>query len=61
MLDPRTGRVRRQMRTEEGDQPFYLSFSDDGRRMATVEFNRREAVVWDVATGKKLARVPLVD
>ena len=32
--------------------PFYLSFSDDGRRMATVEFNRREAVVWDVATGK---------
>ena len=48
------------MRTEEGDQPFYLSFSDDGRRIATVEFNRREAVVWEVATGEKLARVPIV-
>ena len=53
VLDPRTGRVRRQMEMEEGDLPFYLSFSDDGRRMATVEFNRREAVVWDVATGKQ--------
>ncbi len=59
VLDPRTGRVLRQMEADEGDQPFYLSFSDDGRRMATVEFNRREAVVWDVATGKNLARVPL--
>ena len=59
VLDPRTGRVRRQMRTEEGDLPFYLSFSDDGRRMATVEFHRREAVVWEVATGRMLARVPL--
>ena len=51
--------MRRQMRTEEGDLPFYLSFSDDGRRMATVEFHRREAVVWEVATGRTLARVPL--
>lgn len=59
VLDPRTGRVLRQMESDEGDQPFYLSFSDDGRRVATVEFNRREAVVWDVATGKNLARVPL--
>ena len=59
VLNPRTGRVLRQMEADEGDQPFYLSFSDDGHRMATVEFNRREAVVWDVATGKNLARVPL--
>ena len=59
VLDPETGRVRRQMRTEEGDAPYYLSFSDDGRRIATVEFTRREAVVWDVASGDSLARVPL--
>lgn len=59
VLDPMTGRLRREISMEEGDQPFYLSFSDDGRRMATVEFNRREAVIWEVASGDLLARIPL--
>jgi WD40 repeat protein len=51
--------VRRQLPTEDGDQPYLLSFSDDGQRMATVEVNRREAVVWEVASGDLLTRIPL--
>ena len=61
VLDPRTGRVRRQLRMEEGDAPFYVSFSDDGRRMATIATSHREAVVWDVESGRQLARLPLSD
>jgi DNA-binding SARP family transcriptional activator/WD40 repeat protein len=59
VLDPRTGRLLRHMKTAEGDVPFYLSFSGDGRRMSTVEFSQRQAMVWDVASGTLLARVPL--
>ncbi len=61
VLDPVTGRVKRQMQSQASDAPFYLSFSDDGRRIATVEYTRREALVWEVASGRPLARVPLAE
>jgi WD40 repeat protein len=59
VLDPATGALRRQMRTDKGDLPYYLSFSDDGSRIATVEFHAREAVIWEVASGRVVARLPL--
>jgi DNA-binding SARP family transcriptional activator/WD40 repeat protein len=59
VLDPRTGRVRRQMQTEEGDFPYYLSFSDDGRRLSTV--SERHGIVWQVESGRELIRVPLAE
>jgi DNA-binding SARP family transcriptional activator/WD40 repeat protein len=59
VLDPRTGRELRDMKTDEDDFPFYLSFSDDGRRMSSVEWLQRQALVWDVSSGKLVSRVPL--
>ena len=62
MLDPRTGALRRQMEVEPGDSSaYYLSFSDDSRRVATVISANRETLVWDVASGRLLARLPLND
>jgi WD40 repeat protein len=61
VLDPHTGRVRRRMQTDEGDVPYLLSFSDDGRRMATVEFTTQDVIVWDVGSGQVLVRAPLAE
>jgi WD40 repeat protein len=61
LLDPRTGELRRQMRVNADDDAFWVSFSDDGRRVAAVDFNDRAAMVWQVASGELVARLPLSD
>ena len=59
VLDPTTGEVREQMQSERDDSGFYISFSRDGSRLATVAFDSQEALVWAVSSGDLLARLPL--
>ena len=61
MLDPRTGAVRRQMQVEADDDGYWMSFSSDGQRVAVVDLTPSEALVWQVASGELLARLPLDD
>ncbi len=61
MLDPRTGEIRRQMKVKADDDGFRVSFSSDGHRVAVVDFTSSEALVWQVASGELLARLPLGD
>jgi DNA-binding SARP family transcriptional activator/WD40 repeat protein len=57
LLDARTGRLVRRL---PADVPtWFIEFSGDGERVATVSFQNQEAIVWSVATGQQLARVPL--
>ena len=58
LLDARTGKVARRL---EGNDfaPYYVVFSADGRRVASISFENSEAMVWDVASGKLLVRLPL--
>jgi WD40 repeat protein len=58
LLDPVTGELQRRL-SGNGDAGYYVSFSDDGSRVATVTFDRREAVVWEVSSGRVVARMPL--
>jgi DNA-binding SARP family transcriptional activator/WD40 repeat protein len=57
LFDAETGEVRRRLRGT-GAGGWIPSFSTDGGRVATVTSDR-EAVVWDVATGDLLNRLPL--
>ena len=59
LLDPRTGAVRRQMQVEPEDDGYRVSFSGDGHRVAVVDYTSNEALVWQVASGDLLARIPL--
>ena len=61
MLDPRTGAVRRQMQVEPDDDGFWVSFSGDGHRVVVADYTSREALVWQVASGELLARLPISD
>jgi WD40 repeat protein len=61
ILDPRTGAVRRQMQVEPDDDGYWVSFSGDGHRVAVLDFTSSEALVWQVASGDLLARLPLSD
>ncbi len=61
MLDPRSGAVRRQMQVEPDDDGYQVSFSGDGHRVAVIDFTSSEALVWQVASGDPLARLPLGD
>jgi WD40 repeat protein/DNA-binding SARP family transcriptional activator len=58
LIDPRTGEVLRRLRGSS-DDGFLLRFSTDGRRIATVAFRDREALVWDVRSGRRLLQAPL--
>ena len=42
-----------------GDVGWLVNFSGDGTRVATVTFDKREALVWDVGSGELRARLPL--
>ena len=58
LLDAATGGlVRRLQRSGEG--AYIVAFSGDGDRVATVMTADREAVAWDVRTGRIVAEVPL--
>ena len=57
LLDPATGELQRPL-AGDGDVGYYVMFSDDGSRVATVT-SEREAVVWEVSSGRVLARMPL--
>ena len=58
LLDARTGDVRRELPT--GSNPGWMvTFSDDGRLLATIGTGDQEALVWVVATGELQARLPL--
>ena len=50
LLDAATGELRRRLAGND-DFGWVVNFSDDGRRVATVTFDKREALVWDVAVG----------
>jgi WD40 repeat protein/DNA-binding SARP family transcriptional activator len=58
LLDAATGRLLRRLEGN-GDLGFYVNFSGDGSRVATVTFDKREALVWDVGSGGLRARLPL--
>jgi len=60
LLDAGTGEVRRRL-PGNGDiiGGFIVNFSADGDRVATVTYDKREALVWDVASGRLEARLPL--
>jgi len=58
LLDAGTGKVRRRLEGN-GFAPSYVVFSADGRRVSSITFENSEAMVWDVATGDLLVRLPL--
>ncbi len=58
LLDAATGDVQRQLQGNE-DEGYFPSFSSDGSLVATATFDKREAMVWDVATGAVRAQIPL--
>jgi WD40 repeat protein len=58
LLNAATGRLVRRLEGN-GDLGFFVNFSGDGSRVATVTFDKREALVWDVASGELRARLPL--
>ena len=58
LLEAETGELDRRL-GGNGDLGFYVSFSTDGGRVATVTYNRREALVWDVRSGALEAQLPL--
>jgi WD40 repeat protein len=60
LLDPATGQLLRRL-PGDGDIGFIVRFSADSSRLATVTFNKREAVVWDIQSGDMVARVPLAE
>ena len=49
LLDARTGRSLRELAGHE-DFPVAMAFSPDGRRLATLSYDRT-VIVWDVASG----------
>jgi WD40 repeat protein len=61
ILDPRSGAFRRLMRVEPDDDGFQVGFSRDGRRVAVIDYAASTALVWDVASGQLVARIPLKD
>jgi DNA-binding SARP family transcriptional activator/WD40 repeat protein len=58
LLDARTGKVRGRLEGN-GFAPYYVVFSADGHRVASISFENSEAMVWDVDLGKLLVRLPL--
>jgi DNA-binding SARP family transcriptional activator/WD40 repeat protein len=58
LLDARTGKLRRRLEGS-GFAPYYVVFSADGSRVSSISFENSEAMVWDVATGDLLVRLPL--
>ncbi len=58
LLDAATGELRQRL-PGTGDFGWRVNFSSDGSMVATVTFENREALVWDVATGALRARLPL--
>ncbi len=61
LLNPSTGDLEQQMKGGRNDDGFYLNFSADGARLTTVVFTSREALVWEVASGDLMARLPLAE
>lgn len=57
LLDAQTGELVR--RLPANVPTWFIEFSGDGSRVATVSFQTQEALVWSVDTGQLLARVPL--
>ena len=58
LLDAATGELRQRL-AGNGDVGWFINFSGDGNRVATVTFDQREALVWDVGSGNLQARLPL--
>jgi WD40 repeat protein len=58
LLDTGTGEVRRRLQGND-DDGWFVNFSGDGSLVATVTWEKQEAVVWDVATGAVRSQVPL--
>ena len=58
LRDAATGVLRRRLPGNDGFG-YLVKFSRDGTKVATVTFGNREALVWEVATGDLLARLPL--
>ena len=49
------------MAVSRDDRGFWVDFSGDGQRVAVVDGSSSEALVWEVASGVMLARIPLDD
>jgi WD40 repeat protein/DNA-binding SARP family transcriptional activator len=58
LLDAGTGEVLRRLPGND-DVGFIVNFSADGHRVATVTYDKREALVWGLPSGRLLARLPL--
>jgi WD40 repeat protein len=58
LYDPATGERQRALAGND-DSGFYVRFSDDGSRVATVTFAKREAMVWEVSSGRVVAQIAL--
>ena len=58
LLDATTGELRRRL-PGNGDFGYWANFSGDGTRVATVTYDKREALVWDVGSGELRATLPL--
>lgn len=57
--DPVTGALRKQVKSDNGNEVHSLAFSPDGQRVVVGEGER--ALVFDVASGKKVLRFPVFD
>ncbi len=58
LLDAATGDVLRHLQGND-DGGYAVNFSGDGSLVATANWDKREALVWDVTSGALRAQVPL--
>jgi WD40 repeat protein/DNA-binding SARP family transcriptional activator len=58
LLDASTGTLKQRL-PGNGDSGFWVTFSSDGARVATVTYDKREALIWDVDSGELRAQFPL--
>jgi len=57
LLDAETGELVRRF---QGSEPtWFIEFSGDGSKVASVSYQDQSAIVWSVATGEQLAHIPL--
>ncbi|MBA3781424.1 MAG: winged helix-turn-helix domain-containing protein [Nocardioides sp.] len=58
LLDATTGEFVRRLPGNDRST-WFIEFSSDGSRVATVTYENQEALVWSVESGEQLTRIPL--